>query len=227
MHAAFSRLVDGAADIAASGRWAAVNERIKQLATHPGPDNAWWVEIFTSLCAQTFSEYLALKRAHEEHRGDASLLAWRARNLLELSVWALYCAKSRDSARRLFEDAGRDARELIDAFTKWGRATAQDSDWLDSFTGAKLALSERAASEGVDSLDGSFKPVSQAAQECGMGHHFSLSFKTLSKFAHPTAMLILAPPDKAKTNLQKDMFFSQGCLYFTGAFVALEDQLIQ
>jgi hypothetical protein len=48
----------------------------------------------------------------------------------------------------------------------------------------------------------------------------------LSKFAHPTAMQILAPPDEVKAVLQKDCFFSQGCLFFSGAFQALEGQLL-
>src|SRR5712691_8255186 len=66
----------------------------------------------------------------------------------------------------------------------------------------------------------------KCAKESGIGDHFSLSYRMLSKFAHPTAMQILAPPDEAKAALQKDCFFSQGCLFFTGAFVALEGQLL-
>jgi hypothetical protein len=222
----FSRLVDEAANITASDRWAAVNERIKHLAANPGADNDWWVQLFASLCSQVFSEYLFLKRAHEEKRDEASLLAWRARNLLELSVWCLYCSKSRENARRLYADAGRDVLGLFSAFTKWGAATAQDPDWLDLFTGAKQDLSQRAASDGIESLDGPYKQVNEAAKESGIGDHFSLSYRMLSKFAHPTAMQILAPPDEAKAALQEDCFFSQGCLFFAGAFVALEGQLL-
>src|ERR1700732_1829950 len=95
-----SRLVDDAAYISTSGRWAAINERIQCLAANPGVDNEWWVQLFGSFCCQIFSEYLSLKRAYEEERGGTSLLAWRARNLLELSVWCLYCSKSRENARR-------------------------------------------------------------------------------------------------------------------------------
>jgi hypothetical protein len=221
-----SRLVDEAANISGSGRWAAVNERIEYLAANPGIDNEWWVQLFGSLCFQVFSEYLSLKRAHEEQRSEASLLAWRARNLLELSVWCLYCSKSRENARRLYEDARRDVLGLFSAFTKWGTATAQDPDWLDLFTGAKQDLSQRAVLDGIASLDGAYKQVSEAARESGIGDHFSLSYRMLSKFAHPTAMQILAPPDEAKDTLQKDCFFGQGCLFFTGAFVALEGQLL-
>lgn len=224
----FSRLVDDAATIGTSGRWAALNARIKHLAANPGVDNAWWVQLFASLCSQVFSEYLLLKRVHEgKLNGSPSLLAWCARNLLELSVWSMYCSKGRKNARRFYEDAGRDTRDMFTAFTKWGAATAQSTDWLEPFTSAKLDLSQRAASDGIESLDGPYKRVSEAAKECGIGHHFSLSYQMLSKFAHPTAMQILAPPDETKETLQKDCFFSLGCLFFTGAFATLESQLIQ
>ena len=61
----FYRLVNQATDIAASGRWATVNARIEGLAANPGENNAWWVQLFGGLCSQNFSEYMSLKRAHE------------------------------------------------------------------------------------------------------------------------------------------------------------------
>lgn len=222
----FSRLVEDAANVATSGRWDAVNKRIEQLTANPGKGNDWWVQLFGSLCFQVFSEYLSLKRSYGEKRDSASLLAWRARNLLELSVWCLYCSKSRENARRLYEDAGRDVLGLFSAFTKWGIATAQDPNWLDLLTRAKQDLSQRAVLDGIASLDESYKGVRDAAKKVGIGDQFNLSNRMLSKFAHPTAMQILAPPDETKVTLQKDLFFSQGCLFFTGAFVALEGQLL-
>ena len=224
----FSRHVKEAADIGASGRWAAVNARIEALAAHPGPDNEWWVQLFGSLCSQNFSEYLSLKRAYENKHGqDMPLLAWRARNLLELSIWSTYCAKSRENARRVFEDAGRDVRGVFDAFIKWGTATAQATDWADPLSTGKKDLAERAlANEGIESLDGKFKEVRDAAIECGLGEHFSLSYKVLSKFAHPTAMRILAPPNDKTEAVQREVFYSQGCLFFTGAFHTLERELM-
>jgi hypothetical protein len=156
--------VNDAAGIAASGRWAAVNARIEALAPNPGPDNAWWVQIFASLCSQNFSEYLSLKRAYEDkQKDDVALLAWRARNLLELSVWSTYSAKNRDNARRVYEDAGRDVRGVYDAFIKWGTATAQAADWLDPLATAKQDLSERARLlDGITSLDGLAMPPRNA-----------------------------------------------------------------
>jgi hypothetical protein len=222
----FSKLVQDAAEIATSGRWSAVNTAIKRQAANAGVDNAWYVQVFGALCFKVFSEYLMLKSAHTESReGDASLLAWRARNLLELSVWSVYFSKSKENARRIYEDAGRDALGVFSAFETWGKATAQDSDWLQLFTSAKQDLSQRAESEGIETLDGSYKQVHEAAKECGMGDHFRLMFRMLSKFAHPTAMQVLSLPDEAKNILQRDCFFSQGCLFFTGAFAALESHL--
>jgi hypothetical protein len=222
----FQRLVDAAAEVAATGRWDAVNERIKNLAANPGPDSAWHVQILGCLCSQLFSEYLLLKRAYgDESDRDSSLLAWRARNLLELTVWSLYCGKGRVNARRLYEDAGRDVLGIYSAYEKWGTATVKEAEFINLFSSAKQELSIRAAADGIVSLDGDFKKVNEAAEEVGIGEHFRLSYKMLSKFAHPTAMRILAPPDDARNALQRDCFFSQGCLYFRGAFDSLESQL--
>ena len=223
-----SRLVNQAADIAASGRWATVNARLEGLAANPGENNAWWVQLVGGLCFQNFSEYKSLKRAHENtQNGSAMLLAWRARNLLELSVWSNWCAKSRDKTRRVYEDAGRDAADILDALMKWGTKTAQLTDWLDPIATAKQDLSKRALLlDGIQSLEGNYKRVSEAAKECGIGEHFALSYKLLSKFAHPTAMQILVVPDKQQEALLRDLFFSQGCLSFTYAFNALERELL-
>lgn len=187
MNAEFAKLANDAAIIATSGRWDTVKARIKFLAQNPGSGNAWWVQLFGGLCCQTFSEYRALKRTYQKKQnGDEALLAWRARNLLELSVWATYCAKGRENARR---------------------------------------LSQRALSHDIESLEGPYERVSAAAMECGIGEQFTLSYKMLSKFAHPTAMQIVAP-DEAREALQRDVFYDDGCLFFCGTFNALERQLL-
>jgi hypothetical protein len=161
----FSKLFDDAENTKTSGRWAAVNEEIKRLASNPGADNAWYIKLFISLCYNVVSEYLLIKTAHaEQHKGDVSLLAWRARNLLELSVWAMYFSKSKENARRLYEDAGRDVRDLFGAFKAWGEKTAQsDADWLNAF-------SQRAALAGIETLDGSYKRIADVSTRAPLGH---------------------------------------------------------
>ena len=223
----FSKFVDAANDIRTSGRWTAVNAAVERLAGNPGVDNGWYVQVFGGLCFQVFSEYLSLTRAHENKReGDSSLLAWRARNLLELSVWSIYCSNGRENARRLYEDAGRDVLDVFSAFSNWGVTTTQTEDWIERFAHAKEDLRKRAKTEGIESLDGPYKQVNKAAVECGMGDDFRVSYKMLSKFAHPTAMQILASTDEEKQSLQRGLFYGKGCLYFGGAFEALERVLV-
>lgn len=224
MNSEFAKFVDDAANVKTSGRWDAINAKITRLVTKPGVGNEWYVQLFGALCFQVFSEYHLLENAYGAGRGNASLLAWRARNLLELSVWSRFFTKSREHARHLYEDAGRDALDILSAFEKWGKATAQPTDWLGPIVSGKQDLSQRAAAEGVETLEGSYKRVAEAAKDCGMSDHYALSFKMLSKFAHPTAMQILGAPDEARHALQRNYFFSQGCLFFTGAIVALESE---
>ena|ERR1700731_5194537 len=154
----FTKFVDDAANITTSGRWAAVYVEIKRLAANPGVDNEWCGQLFGSLCIQVLSEYQHLKQAYAENReGDASLLTWRARNLLELWVWSRYCSKNREKARCLYDDAHRDVVDLFNAFKKWSQATGQSTDWIELLTPAIQELSWRAAADGVETLDGSYK----------------------------------------------------------------------
>ena len=65
-------------------------------------------------------------------------------------MWSVYSTKGRENARRLYEDAGRDALDVFSAFSNWGVATAQTADWIERLTNAKESLSQRAALEGID-----------------------------------------------------------------------------
>ena len=221
----FSQFVADAANIKESGRWAAMNEKIVCLAKNPGVGNAWQVQLLGALCFQVFSEYGRLQDARAAERTDPSLLAWRARNLLELSVWSTYFASSRENARRLYEDAGRDAKNVLDVFEHWGQATGQPVDWLSAIADGKNELALRAASEGIASLDARYMRVEDAAGECRLKEMFKTMNKMLSKFAHPTAMQILGVADDEKQSLQRDMFYALGCCFFLGAFSTLENSV--
>ena len=225
MDGEFQRLVDAAAEVQASGRWDAANKRIEALAANPGHGNEWRVQLLASLCAEVFSQYLQLKHAFEDTRFEASVVAYFARNLLELSVWAMYCAAGKGNAERLYTDAGRDELGIYEAFEKWGTTMAQPAEFFNIFSGAKLDLAHRAAAEGITSLDADYKRVSDAARECNMAENFALHFKLLSKFAHPTAIRMIDPHDMLTEARQREWFFSWGCLFFQGAFDAIENML--
>jgi hypothetical protein len=219
----FAKHVLAADNIRTSGRWGAMNAKIKHLASNTAPQDEWYLELFAGLCYQSYSGYDLMRRAYDaEQRGDVPLIAWRARNLLEISIWATYFASGREPARRIYEDAGRDALEIMTVFQRWGEATSQSTEWLTPLKTGKEDLLRRAEREGIETLDGQYKGVAAAARECGIYEQYSLGNKLLSKFAHPTAMQILGVSDEPKVKLQRDTFFGQGCLFFTGAFNALE-----
>jgi len=218
-----SRFFELADDISKSGRWTIINDKIQRLTANPMPGNEWWVELFGKLCFRLFKEYLLLKRDYEAKHKETALLAWRSRNILELSIWCLYCSKSRENARRFFEDAGRDVLGVFDAFIKWGNAMYLDQAWLDHVTTGKKEIHRQASTEGIASLDGPYKKVGDAADEIGFGDHFRVGCRMLSKLAHPTAMEIVADINHARMN---DVIFSHGCLCFMGAFNALEEQVL-
>ncbi|OEJ69397.1 DUF5677 domain-containing protein [Magnetovibrio blakemorei] len=214
-----------AVEIKTSGRWAELDQKICQLADNHNGHETWQIKVLRSLCFRNFSEYLALKKAYEDFGSEPSLLAWRARNLLEISVWSLYCARNRENTRIFFEDSGRDIIGIPNEFIKWGKITSKDDDWLKHIESVKQDISTRFASEGIESLDGSYKQVRSAASECGFEDGFNVFYKLFSKFAHPTAMLIMADTELEKEKLQKNMFFSHGCMFFVGAFTELEKAL--
>ena len=226
----FAQWVQQAESIGKHGRWGVANTLIEQLCANPGAAGPAWVQVFASLAAATFSEYLALKSAYEDPKSDPALIAWRARNLLELSVWGIYCSRSRENALRFFADGGRDLLNLFAAFEKWteivNKAAIPPAE-MKEVAREKEELAARAALQGIESLEGAYVQVGEAAKAIGMGANFAVANKMLSKFAHPTAMQVLAPARvDEKLALQKQLFFSHGCLFFKGAFDAIEGSLL-
>ncbi len=217
--------VDYAASIATSGRWTALNKQIIYYSGTPEAGGHWHFPLFSKLVFRVFHEYSALKTAYYEPKtDDLSLIAWRARNLLELRIWTVFFCRDEQSARRIYTDAGRDALDMVKAMVKWGKDTAQPDDWAGMFDDADSLLNERAALVGIDGLDGSYKAVSAAAKECGLEAEHALQFKLLSKFAHPTAMQIMGEMDDGAEQF-RDLFFSRGCAVFSLTFDRLESYL--
>lgn len=125
--------------------------------------------------------------------------------------------------RWLYEDAGRDARDIFEAFEKWGDITQQPADWIEPLRTGREDLYRRAAVEGIERLDGADERVSDVAGNLGFKQQYTPYFKMLSKFAHPTAMQILAASNNDKRDAQRVCFFGLGCLFFSGAVAALEE----
>jgi hypothetical protein len=141
--------------------------------------------------------------------------SWNARNLLELWVWTEYCATSKENTRIFYEDAFRDVAGIIEV-----------SDKLDSSAGLekplvppKELLDAVASRElGVASIGSNFQKVVDAAKLVGFGAEYIAWNKLLSKFAHPTAYLVLkVMPNKRQmlkfqtTNTNIGVYFCRQC----------------
>ena len=115
--------------------------------------------------------------------------AWNARNLLELSIWIKYCAVSRANARCFHEGALRDMQGLTDAVSKL-HALRQLPNEFEKAAREKIAEIAR-EKLGLNSLDGSYARVADAAKSVCQLDWFLATNSFLSKFAHPTAGLVI------------------------------------
>src|ERR1700730_16848902 len=71
----------------------------------------WHLELLMGLLGHSFTFQMLLRFAWAgKHIGA---VAWVTRSLLEIAVWTDYCTVSQTNARRLFEDAYRDSRDII------------------------------------------------------------------------------------------------------------------
>jgi hypothetical protein len=152
--------------------------------------------------------------------------AWLARNLLELLVWVKYCGVSRENAWRFHEDALRDTKGLLDAHAKLCAARGLVSDISQTAAESlkKVAVEKLAMQE----IDSSFLAVSQAAKGPGvdLGDIFGPFHKMLSKFAHPTAVLVHGLTHQAVGCRQMQTVVTTfGVYYAAQSTLAMEAQL--
>lgn len=110
---------------------------------------------------------------------DVNYTAWQVRNLVELRVWVDYCSVSDENALEFHEDSVRDLIELDK------KVRGMDDE-------TKVELHKAKAMLQTPKPDHQFKSVSAAATEVGLSDFFKHNNKTLSKFAHPTALSVMS-----------------------------------
>jgi hypothetical protein len=122
--------------------------------------------------------------------------AWIARNLLELGIWTEWCCTSNENAYRFYVEALQDHASLKTKFPD-----EEQSHDFDEF------ISEEVTALLPPNLKlGKILNVSAIAEELGHAN-FASQNQMYSKFAHPTAMLVLTPlSGESKRRLQE--FFS-------------------
>ena len=153
------------------------------------------------------------------------VVAWIARNLLELHVWVKYCGVSRENAWRFHEDALRDVKGLMDNHKK----TCDAMDIEDNFSAiAAQRIKEASEKLGLEDIDSNFFAVAAAAKAPGvdLGGLFGPLHRSLSKFAHPTAGLVhgISHQTEACRQLQAG-FTTEGVYFAAQSTLAVEAQL--
>jgi hypothetical protein len=150
--------------------------------------------------------------------------AWNARNLLELWVWVEYCAKSVENARRFHDDALRDMVGLVDSLAALHGLRGMQNEF-EALNRAKIKA-VAIAELGVETIDSKFIRVEDAAKAVGLRDWYVACNKHLSKFAHPTAGLVIGIMHQE--NSLKD--FQSVCttqgLHFAGQCVMAFERLL-
>ncbi len=127
---------------------------------------------------------------NETYRTDRlDSLAQAMRNLMELSVWVKFCESSEEEAKRFFDDGLRDFREVVEVlqktYTKENKAPQERLDEILS------AVKNVAPKFNISDVEASYIRVNDAAGKVGKQDMHSVFYKVASKFAHPTALLLL------------------------------------
>ncbi len=151
--------------------------------------------------------------ARAKRRGDLAVVAWLARNLVELRVWVEYCAMSEDNALEFSDDAIRD---LV--------ALNRKIPGLDDETRTRLEAAEAGLPRTKDSHK--FKEARDAAAIASLGEFYNTNVKILSKYAHPTALSVMAALGEASVKPLRAQFSGVGLTIANEALQKLDSSFI-
>lgn|SRR6185437_3719031 len=163
-------------------------------ATAPSvPPPSWYIDLLDHLAAELM---LAVGRLLplEASNHNLPIAAFCARSLVELNVWAAFCARSEADARKFREDRYRDGLGLHDACIQLAglAKSTLPKEFSTVLTAFVSTLKSMAAMDGLPVTGQAYMKVALAAEVLGLADAFSTINRILSKFAHPTAMLVQA-----------------------------------
>jgi hypothetical protein len=150
-------------------------------------------------------------------------IAWATRNLLELSIWSEYCAQSSDNADRFSTDSLRDGIGIIQAMENLSSLPTKDPRTLEMLATnkiqihtAKRQLSDGAKKLGISNLDHRYKDVRDVAKELGQAKAYKHANVLLSKFVHPTALIVTGDFDSSWIKAMIDGFVEIAVAFANG-----------
>ena len=150
-------------------------------------------------------------------KGRLSTLAWLARNLLELTIWTMYCAQSENKSKEFVLDAMRDAIDVMNVPDGMFSETF-------SFQRERSKNIKKAKQDGFETVVQRYTAVEDAAISLGYGNKFKHYNKLLSKFAHPTAFSVLERDPESTVKL-KQKFYEIGSGWAKESLALIEAKL--
>jgi len=147
----------------------------------------WYADLLIKMGNSVIRVCLDLSKGIDDEDGLPAA-AWNARNLLELWVWLKYCSMSLGNARRFHEDAIRDLVGLVEAHARICSIIKIENE---HYNANLSAIAELGSSQSIESVNANYLRVAQAADEFGLGDAYRAYNAHLSKFAHPTAGLVI------------------------------------
>ena len=128
-----------------------------------------------------------LQLAYQNDR--VSPVAQAMRNLMEIYIWTQYTRKSNENAKKFYQDAARDVRDTMETLQK---VYTRENNTPEKRLVALLdEMKSEFAKFNVEDYEEAFTRVSDAAKEIGKDHAHGPIYKVASKFAHPTALLLI------------------------------------
>jgi hypothetical protein len=164
-------------------------KKIRQTNT----DKPWQNDVVVGLARQCYALQKHLRRGYQE--SDAHYMAWAARTLLELKVWAEFVTKSEDNLKRFYQGMYVDAST---AFQVGAKATAALDDHPLKAAGQKILdnakpdLIAKLEAAEVSESERYLRP-SDVAKQLALEIEFNIANMTFSKWAHATAQSVLLP----------------------------------
>ena len=181
----------------------------------------WHLDLWQNLISEFGLWYKALVASCEEK--NISAAAWLTRSVLELTVWVTYCVRSRDDAKRFYDDKARDVFDVLDHLKVLAKlGDKPDFSLTDLIDEARKRIADRVTTDGYEQIDETYQRVHNAAQQVGLGPLFGSMNKLFSKFAHPTAMMVFSYPDEAHRAQASVVFLTLGIGFCTASMAEFE-----
>lgn len=170
-------------------------EHLRKINSGSSLTEEWHEDLLHRLAAEVGANANRILLLIPQGKDNLSTLAYLVRNLLELNVWIGYCRMSKSNARRFYEDRWKDGvglQRALENLVGALPAVPNLSEIQSAMAGFEKTLQQTAATAGISSLDDDYTRVAKAADELGYRAFFVALNTFLSKFAHPTAMMVLA-----------------------------------